>query len=74
MEQYFFQQNNLLRSQGYSVKKVQHFWYSKYPLKPGSMQKESAQSDNPAKRKRPKCAEMLGYFDIGLKQKNWTTF
>ena len=38
------------------------------------MQKESAQSDHPAWRKRSKRAQILGYFDIGPKQQNRTTF
>jgi hypothetical protein len=38
------------------------------------MQKESVQSDNPARRKRPKRAEILGYFDVGPKHQNPTTF
>ena len=42
--------------------------------KPDSLQKESAQSDHPAKRKRSKCAEILGYFAGGPKLQNSTTF
>jgi hypothetical protein len=38
------------------------------------MQKESVQSDNPAWRKRPKHAEILGYFDVGPKHQNLKTF
>jgi hypothetical protein len=45
-----------------------------YFKKPGSMQKESVQSNHPAWRKRPKCAEILGYFDVGQKHQNLTTF
>ena len=30
---------------------------------PGTMQKESAQSDHPVQRKLPKCSEILGYFE-----------
>jgi hypothetical protein len=33
--------------------------------KPDSMQKESVQSNNPLRRKGPKCEKILGYFDIG---------
>ena len=39
-----------------------------------SMQKESAKSDHPVKRKGPKCAEILGYFDVGPKSKLWPNF
>jgi hypothetical protein len=41
---------------------------------PDSLQKESAQSDHPALRKRPKYAEILGYFNVVQKQQNQTTF
>ena len=34
--------------------------------KPDSTKKESGQFDHPAQRKRPKCVEILGYFDIYL--------
>ena len=44
------------------------------PETPGTVQKGSDQFDNPVQRKRPKHAELLGYFDIGLKQLNRTTF
>ena len=36
---------------------------------PESMQKESVQSDHTARRKRPKCAQKLRYFDVGPKLK-----
>ena len=36
-------------------------------MEPDSMQKESVQSDHPVRRKRPKRAEILGYFDVGPK-------
>ena len=39
---------------------------------PEPTQKESAQSDHPTRRKRRKCAEILGYFDDGPKQQIWT--
>ena len=39
-----------------------------------SMQKELVQSDHPALRKRPKCAKILGYFVVGPKHQNRTTF
>ena len=38
------------------------------------MQKESVQSDHPVRRKRPKRAEILGYFDVGPKHQNLTIF
>ena len=41
---------------------------------PDPMQKESAQSDQPAGRKRPKRAKILGYFGVCPNQQNWTTF
>ena len=41
---------------------------------PDSMQKESAQSDHPIQRKRPKHAEILGYFGVGPNLLNPTTF
>ena len=41
---------------------------------PDSMQKELAQSNHPAQRKRPKRAELLGYFAGGPKLQNPTTF
>ena len=41
---------------------------------PDSLQKESAQSDYPALRKRPKGAKISRYFDIGPKQQNRTAF
>ena len=41
---------------------------------PDSMQKESAQSNHPTWRKRPKCAQILRYYDVGPKQQNRTTF
>ena len=45
-----------------------------YLKTPGTMQKESDQSDHPVMRKRPKCAVLLEYFDVGLKEQNRTTF
>ena len=39
-----------------------------------SLQKESAQSGYPYLKEGPKCAKILGYFDIGLKPQNQTTF
>ena len=42
--------------------------------KPESLKKELAQSDHPAQRKRPKCAELLRYFAGGPKLQNPTTF
>ena len=41
---------------------------------PETMQKESAQSEYPALRKRQKRDEILGYFDVGPKQQNRATF
>jgi hypothetical protein len=41
---------------------------------PGTMQKESAQSDHPVWGKRRKRAEILAYFVIDLKWLNLTTF
>jgi hypothetical protein len=41
---------------------------------PDPMQKESAQSDHPIGRKRPKRAQLLVYFSVCPNQKNWTTF
>ena len=41
---------------------------------PGTMRKESAQSDHPVQRKRPEREKILRYFDICLKQQNWTVF
>jgi hypothetical protein len=38
------------------------------PDTPGTIQKESDQSDNPVLRKRSKHAEVLKYFDFSLKQ------
>ena len=35
---------------------------------PDSTQNESAQIEQPVQRKRPKHAEILEYFDVGLKQ------
>jgi hypothetical protein len=36
------------------------------PLGPGTMQKESAQSDQPARRKRPKCGPILLFQNIPI--------
>ena len=41
---------------------------------PDSIQKESAQSDHPIQGKRPKRAEILGYFYVGPNLLNPTTF
>ena len=40
---------------------------------PELMQKESAEPDHPARRKRSKCAEILGDFGILPNQQNATT-
>ena len=41
---------------------------------PGTMQKESAKSDHPVRRKNLKRAKILGYFVIDPKWQNLTTF